>query len=274
MHNLQPTKPKSRLRGCLRIIGWIVGIFILLVIVVAFVSPSTGSNSSATQKQPLSLPTQSTSSNQAVPATSSDTPTDAPTDTPVPPPDPNRGIQFSQPVIFGNSMIQAAEVLATNTTNEVKSFTVKATYKNGDTILTTAIGTVNDLLPGQTRTVSLLSQNPLPTEAETVRVDVDTMLIESDTTSGATAASRLVFGKPTISGSGSLAMIDVEVTNNDTNPHSFLVQAFALVGGKLVGVASGAVNDLAPGQVKTASLLSQGKFEGAEINIAAEAVLE
>ncbi|MCC6177195.1 MAG: hypothetical protein IT305_17960 [Chloroflexi bacterium] len=58
--------------------------------------------------------------------------------------------------------------------------------------------------------------------------------------------------------SGFLPMLDAEVTNQDSSMHSFTVQATFLKGGQLVAVMSGAVNDLAAGQTKTASLMGQG----------------
>lgn len=278
MNDLQKPKPKSRLRGCLRIIGWIFGIFILLTIIAVVVTPSTPKNTTSSQTQPVA------EAATATPATiTTDTqqkseplPTDTsapPTNTPAPV-DPNRGIKFGTPITFGSMGIQTAAVLVTNTTNQVKSFLVKATYKNGETIVATAIGAVNDLLPGQTRSASILSQDTIPDKFDSVRLDVDTMVNESDTTPGSIAASKLSFGKPAISGSGSFVTINVEVTNNDTAPHSLMVQAIALIDGNLVGVAIGAVNDIAPGQTKTASLLSQGKIEGTQIQVAAETVVQ
>lgn len=294
MQDLQKPKPKSRFRGCLRIVGWIIGIFILLIIVAAIASPSktpqptnpAPANAPAPQPTDTSEP-QPTDTLAPQPANMSasqptdtsapqptDTPIPEPTDTPAPPPDPNRGIQFGQPIIFDNGGFQTASLLVTNTTDQVKSFTVKATYKSGDNILATASGAVNDILPGQTRAASLLSQDTLPAQFDTVRIDVDTMIVESSTTRGSTAASKLVFGTPAISGTGNFITLNVEVTNNDSDAHSFTVQTLALLDGKLVGVATGAVNDLAPGQTKTATLLAQGQFKGAQLQTAAETIIK
>jgi len=159
---------------------------------------------------------------------------------------------FGQPITIRQNTVAA---LVTNTTDQVKSFTVKATYKNGDTILATASGAVNDLRPGQRRAVTLVSSSPLPSTFESVRLDVDTMVRDVRTTPAAEAAAKLRFGPPAIR-RGNLPTMDVEVRNEDTAAHSFTVQAAFLKGGNLVGVASGAVNDLEPGQTKTASLVS------------------
>lgn len=144
----------------------------------------------------------------------------------------------------------------------MKSFTVKATFKNGDTIAATAAGAVNDLAPGQTRAVTLVSTQSIPERYDSVRVDVDTMVREANSTPGAAAAAMIAFGAPAVRSDGSLTTVDVEVTNRDSTAHSFTVQAAFLKGDQLLSVASGAVNDLAAGQTKTATLISVGSVTG------------
>ncbi len=176
-------------------------------------------------------------------------------------------IVFGEPVIFDPSIIG---VTAMNPGDTIKSFFVKATYKNGDTIVGTASGAVNDLLPGQTRAATLLAQEPIPAEYESVRVDVDTMTQDAATTAGATAAQKITFGPPQVGQGG---IVNVEVTAGDEAVKGMFVQAMFTRDGKLVGVASGAVNDLAAGQTKTATLLAQGETEGADVQVTVETIV-
>ncbi len=173
------------------------------------------------------------------------------------------GITFGPPVQLGSSSLEIIAVLATNNTNLVKTFTVKATYKTGNQITATATGAVNDLLPKSTRVVSLISTDKIPATYDSVRVDVDTLIVEAPSTSGAEVAKKQTFGQPTVKTLAGSPAVDIEVTNTDTKPHSYLVQVAFLNGGKIVGVSSGAVNDIASGQTKTVSLIGTGTTAGA-----------
>lgn len=54
-----------------------------------------------------------------------------------------------------------------------------------------------------------------------------------------------------------------EVTNNDSGKHSATLKAtFYDAGGKILGTASGAVNDIAPGETKTFTLLTVDNVTG------------
>lgn len=184
------------------------------------------------------------------------------------------GIELGEPVVFDTGGFATVGVLVRNTTNLVKSFSVQATYKSGDQILAVAWGAVNDLLPGQTRAALLLTQDTIPTSFDSVRVNVDTMVRESRTTDGAEVARKLTFGPVVVRNDAGLATARVEVTNHDSAPHTFSVQTTFTQGGKLVALGSGAVNNLGPGQTKTAMLLIQGNPAGAEIQTAVETVVE
>ncbi len=170
------------------------------------------------------------------------------------------GIMFGEPVTLGTTGLATVGVLVTNTSDQVMSFTVKATYKSGDTIVATASGAVNDLMAGQVRAAMLLSMTPIPSAYDGVRVDVDTLVVRQPRTAGADAAAQITFGRPFIRSLGGLSTVEIEVTNSDSAAHSFTVQLAALSSGQIVGVASGAVNDLGAGQTKTASLLASGQI--------------
>jgi hypothetical protein len=197
-----------------------------------------------------------------------------PTAAPAPAVERDHGISFGKPLTIGSDTLPMIGVLTTNSSEQVKSFTVKATYKAQDRIVATASGAVNDLRPHEVRTASLFSTDKIPSTYDSVRVDVDSMVREASSTPGAEAASALVFGPPAVKSMGSLGTIDVEVTNKDNAQHSFSVQALILNGGELVGIASGAVNDLLPGQTKTASLLNAGRMPNYDgIRVAVDTVL-
>jgi hypothetical protein len=164
---------------------------------------------------------------------------------------------FGTPEIFGTAELPTVGLLAQNTSDLVKTYTVKATYKSGETITATATGVVNDHLAGQTRTVTLLLDTA-PGPDDVVTVDVDTMISEDETTPNAEIAKLVVFGPPSFN-DGSLPTIAVEVTNNSDALISLLVSAGVLRDEILVGIGSGAVNDLAPGDTKTATLLMDGE---------------
>ena len=66
--------------------------------------------------------------------------------------------------------------------------------------------------------------------------------------------------------------VAVEVTNSDSAPHTLTVQAALYKSGNLIGIATGAVNDLVAGQTKTAALL--GAVPGADdIKLAVDTVV-
>lgn len=262
-----PKKRRSFLRGCLIVVGVLI---LLGALAQAFGGGTTTSDTTAGQGGSAASPALSTapsSEASAASAASEASPAGNAQDV-------NKGITFGEPVTFSAGGLNTVGVLATNTTDQVKSFTVKATYKTGEQIAATASGAVNDLLPGQSRAVTLLSQEAIPANADSVRIDVDTMIREAASTPGAETAKKLQFGPPNVKAASGLSTVDVEVTNNDAAAHSLTVQAAFTQGGKLVGVASGAVNDLAPGQTKTATLIVQGQTEGAEVQIAADTIVQ
>ncbi len=274
-----PVKQKKKggfLRGCLIAFGVLV---LIGVIANIFGGNNDGSNTSGQAAAPAAVTSASEApgaSEGAVSKASSPaaSPADATASSAAAAQDVNKGITFGEPVSFAVSGLNIIGVPVTNTTDQVKSFTVKATYKVGEQIAATASGAVNDLLPGQTRAVSLLSQDAIPATFDSVRVDVDTMIVESTTTPGSEVAAKLAFGQPAVKTNAGLSTVDVEVTNNDTVNHSFTVQAMFLQGDKLVGIATGAVNDLAPGQTKTATLLTQGTTEGADVKVAVDTLVQ
>ena len=103
-----------------------------------------------------------------------------------------------------------------NVDTTVKSYSLKATFKDGDTITATATGYVSDHLPGTIRTPTLFI-NGTPGPNDTVTVQIDTMLDEEESTQAGDIAKQVTFGPPTIT-TGDFPTVDVEVTNgSDTD---------------------------------------------------------
>ena len=143
-----------------------------------------------------------------------------------------------------------------NLSTLVKSYSLTGTFKNGDAITATATGYVSDHLPGTIRTPTLFIDGT-PGTGDTLTVTIDTMLSEDPSTPAGDVAKQMSFGPPSIV-TGDIPSIVVEITNGSTSTATFSVSAGVLRNGVLVGVGSGFVNDLSPGQTKTATLYVTG----------------
>lgn len=179
----------------------------------------------------------------------------------------SQGVQFGLPTVFSGPL-EVIAVPVTNTTSNVLSFTVEATFQTGTAITGTAEGAVNDLLPGQERVAMLVTGSTVPASYDTLTPQVDTLVENSPTTTSATAAGNITLGSPSVLG-GAFPTVALSATNGDSAPHTFSVQTAFLQGGTVVGVAEGAVNDLAAGQTKTATLLLTGTSAGADTVLSA-----
>jgi hypothetical protein len=176
--------------------------------------------------------------------------------------DSNRGIVFSAPVILETRL---AATLATNTSTLSKSFSAKATYKRDGMIVGVASGYISGLEPGQTRAVELASSSNIPTDADIVRVDVDHMLYEGPP--GVDLAQVISLGPPFIQGDNLFPKVQIEATNSDSVIRNLGLQMMFFVDDQLVGVAEGRLEDLFPGQTKTATLYGDGQIGQTEYRI-------
>ncbi len=165
-------------------------------------------------------------------------------------------IVIGDPVVIGDSAFQQVALLTQNVSDLVKSYSLKGTFKNGDTITATAVGFVSDHLPGTIRTPALYIDGT-PGASDTLTVAIDSMLTEDPSTPGGDVAQQVTFGPPTIN-AGDFPSIDVEVTNGSQSTVSLSVSAGVMRDGVLVGVGSGFVSDMSAGQTKTASLYVTG----------------
>jgi hypothetical protein len=175
----------------------------------------------------------------------------------------DQGLILGAPVLIGDPTFQQAAMLVENVDTTVKSYTVKATYKNGTKITATGTGLVSDHFGGSIRTASLyLDAAPGPTD--TVTVAVDAMFDEQPSTENADIAQQVTFGPPTIM-TGDFPTIDVEVTNGSDTPVSMTVEAGVVRDGVLVGVGSGLLTDMEAGETQTATMYVTGSIEETDL---------
>jgi hypothetical protein len=173
----------------------------------------------------------------------------------------DQGIIVGEPVVIGEESLQQVAVLLQNNTDLVKSYSVKATYLNGDTITVSATGFVSDHLPGSIRVATLFFSGDPPQTGDVGSVQIDTMLTEDESTPNGDIAQQVTFGPPTFNIDEFFSSIDVQVTNGSDVATSIGVTAAILRDGELVGTGSGFANDMAAGQTKTASLFVTGDLE-------------
>jgi hypothetical protein len=148
----------------------------------------------------------------------------------------------------------ARTLLVENTESVAYDVEVEMTYSVSGTPIATAVSDVPDLLPGQRRGVNLSPSSPLPLDR---RFDYEVKVTRrqhSDETRGAEVLRRIQFGR--WEGVPDLGL-DVEVTNGDLATRSVAVQGLLIRGGRLAGIASGSLAELAPGQTKTVTLLTR-----------------
>ena len=166
-------------------------------------------------------------------------------------------IVIGEPVLFPDPDFPQAGLLVQNVSDLVKSYSLLGTFKNGDTITGTATGYVSDHLPGTVRTPTLFVDGS-PGASDVLTVAIDTMLLEEPSSDGGDVAMLVTFGPPTFDLESFIPAIVVEVTNRSDQTASITVNAGILRDGVLVGIASGYLSDMAPGQVKTAQMYITG----------------
>jgi len=171
----------------------------------------------------------------------------------------DQGLILGAPVILGDPTFPTAALLVQNVDPLVKSYTIKATWKNGNKITATGDGLVSDHFQGSIRTATL-SLDATPGPNDTVTVAVDTMFDQQPSTDNADIAQQVTFGPPTVQ-AGDFPTIDVEVTNGSDTSVSATVVAGVVRDGVLVGVANGLLTDFQGGETQTAKLYVTGSIE-------------
>lgn len=156
-------------------------------------------------------------------------------------------IEFSNTVVKNTFGITSVYGEVKNNDTKAHSFTLKASFYDGDgKLLGTASGAVNDLNGGDTKVFTAIATEDF-SNAASHKVQVDTVISSESNKAIPVTFSNIItkteFGITTVEG---------EVKNNDTKPHSFTIAVgFYDSNNKLLGVASGAINDLAAGDTKT-----------------------
>lgn len=86
----------------------------------------------------------------------------------------------------------------------------------------------------------------------------------SSSSSTETAKEKMTIKNSTVTDKGyGMSQVDGEITNNDSGKHSATLKAtFYAADGKIMGTATGAVNDVAPGETKTFSLMTTDSISG------------
>ncbi len=154
--------------------------------------------------------------------------------------------------------MSAVLVLVSNTTDEVKSFTIKATLRRANTTVGVLAGVVDTLRAHETRAADLIAFDGLPATCDRIELSIDQIVTSAPATHEADVAARLKLGVLSMDSAGSSGRLRLPVTNNDIQPHSFSVRATFLLDGDLVGDAVGYVSDLGPGQTSQVMLLPLG----------------
>jgi hypothetical protein len=175
----------------------------------------------------------------------------------------DHGILLGQPYVISDEFLDQVALLVQNSTNLVKTYSLKATFKSGETTTATATGFVSEQGPGTTRIPAMLIDGT-PGASDTLTVAVDEMLFEDPSSTSNDIAKLVTFGSPTIVLDDILPKVHVDVTNGSSTGASISVTAGVIRGGKLVGVATGYANDLAAGDTQTAELIVYGDIQATD----------
>lgn len=223
----EQVKPKKKI-GCLGIAGIVIGAIIIIGIIAAITGGGKGGGT--TTKNP-----------ETKNATKPD-------------------IEFSNVVLQSQMGITSVIGEAVNNDSQARSFTLKVSFYDKDKkLLGSAVGAINDLNGGETKIFSAMATEDY-TNADSYKVQVDTMVSSSPNKKSPIEFSNIV-SKTQVG----TTMVDGESKNTDTKPHSFtIVVGFYDKAKKLIGTATGAVNDLAAGDTKTFSAIATGDYSKAD----------
>ncbi len=243
----QQMKPRKKI-GCLGVIGIIVGAILVLVIIIAISTSgkdgNTANNSSA-----------KVSDNQ----NATNTTTNTSINTTTTPKEAKPKIEFTNVVLQSQMGFTNVFGEAVNNGSDAHSFTLKVSFYDKDKkLLGSAVGAVNDLNSGETKLFSAMATEDYSKSAS-YKVQVDTIV-----SSGNNKKSPIEFSNVVSKSQAGFTTIDGEAKNIDTTDHSFtVVVGFYDKNKKLIGTATGAVNDLAAGDTKTFSAMSTGDYSKA-----------
>lgn len=161
-------------------------------------------------------------------------------------------IEFLNTVTKSNYGMTTVYGEAKNNDTKAHTFTLKVTfYDASNKILGTASGAINDLNPGATKTFSAIGLEDY-SNAASLKVQTDSVLTVSEFNTNIVS-----FSEPNITTQYGMTTIDVDVTNKDTKAHTLTVTVtFYDKSQKIIGTASGVMNDIKPGEIKTLTCMS------------------
>lgn len=168
-------------------------------------------------------------------------------------------IEFSNYLATSNYGVTTLNGEAKNNDTKAHSFSIKASfYDTSGKLLGTAIGSISNINPGETKTYTTMSSSDL-SKATNIKVQVDTMYKTSaalpDYISFANGIKRSEYG---------ITTLDIEASNKDTKPHSFsALVTFYDTNKKIIGTAIGSMNEIAAGETKTLTAMGSGDFSTA-----------
>ena len=181
------------------------------------------------------------------------------------PPSENHGIALGQPFKSGAN---GSTVLVTNTTDQVMSFTVKTTYRKGDTSVELT-GDVLDLLPKQSRPAFAGGPKLVPSDPDSISVAVTRVREAAATTPKAEMQKKIKLSEPQpVEGSST---VTVDVTNTDATETFHVSLASAYVhDDDMIAHGQGEALQLKPGEtrtVKVRAVTSLSAYERVDVSI-------
>ena len=162
-------------------------------------------------------------------------------------------IVIGNPVVIGDPNFSQVALMTQNVSDLVKSYSLKGTFKNGNTITATATGFVSDHLPGTIRTPTLYIDGTPGSQRHTHGQPSTRCWARTRAPRPVTSPGRYVRAADDQRPVDIVPTVDVEVTNGSQPTCRWSVTPGVLRDGVLVGVgrAQSADMSVAPGQTKT-----------------------
>ena len=223
---------------------WFWGIAVLIIIVIALNLGGTDNNKTNTPdtSEKIGMTTESSPST-ATKAEKTDLVQDS---------NPKTKIEFKNIISKSNLGITTVYGEVNNTDTKAHSFTVKVSFYDKDKkLLGTASGAVNSLNGGSSKIFSALGTKDF-SSADNFKVQVDTLVSSTENKNIPIEFTNIV-----LNDNLGMLTIDGEAKNNDASEHSFTLSVGLYdSNNKLLGVATGAVNDIGAGETMTFSAIS------------------
>ncbi len=171
---------------------------------------------------------------------------------------PKSKIDFTNVSLKSNFGLTTVIGEANNKDSEAHSFTLKVSFYDKDKkLLGTAVGAVNDLNGGESKIFTAMATEDF-SKADSHKVQVDTMV-----SSIKNKAVPVEFSNIVIKNNMGFTTVEGEAKNTDTAAHSFtIVVGLYDSSKKLIGTATGAINDIAAGDTMTFTAMGTEEIKG------------